>query len=262
MGIPNQHILRERLDIINSEFEEKYKRPIAFSKHNPKKASELFEYFVLYNAVLAFNPDAIVEISLRHRGGPTYLPFPAIKYWKTISKIGNALKPSIIVRKNDKIVNFWFDKPLDFTKGEASSIRPDILIRLGDFKVETEGDSIVRLLSNGGKVVEAGILAASQHLKQEDGWKTIEGPDFEGKKAYFSSKDEFLKPPLVIECKSFGAVLGNIEKYAAYGKTIVVVSPEKLYAPKAENVHILRLDKQLDNLEIREKLVPFSNEVK
>lgn len=262
MGIPNHHILRERLDTLNSEFKEKYNHPILFSKHNPQKASELFEYFVLYNAVLAFNPDAIVEMSLRHRGGPTYLPFPAIKYWKTISKIGNALKPSIIVRKNDNIINFWFDKPLDFTKGEASSIRPDILIRLGDFKVEKDGDSIVRLLSDESKVVEAGILAASQHLKQEDGWKTIEGPDFEGKKAYFSSKDEFLKPPLVIECKSFGAVLGNIEKYATHGKMIVVVSPERLYSPKAENVRILKLDKQLENIEIRKKLVPFLNEVK
>lgn len=270
MGIPNTYVLQQRLIEINEDFKKKYNAPIQFKKkypvslttldkkNMPEKAAVLFEYFVLYNILLAYNPDEILELSLKHQqSGSTYLPLPATKYWKTVFKMGRGLKPSIIARKNNRIISFWFDKPLAyFRKGETASIRPDIVIRPGNFKIEENFSSDkFRLFNENEVVVECGVSNSS--ILPEESYEALEGLEWEGKRIYLKFKKEFIHPPLVIECKSFGAVLGNIQKYASYGKNVVVVSPEKLYNPEAKNIHIIRIGRQLRNSELREKIVPF-----
>ena len=61
----------------------------------------------------------------------------------------------------------------------------------------------------------------------------------------------------MFECKSFGARLGNADKYSEYADVVVVVSPEKLYRPKAENLYIVRVEAGFDNSDLRKKLRPF-----
>lgn len=78
---------------------------------------------------------------------------------------------------------------------------------------------------------------------------------------FFRAKEEFNNPELIIECKSFGARLGNPQKYADYGKLIIIVSPEPLYEPKAPNIQTIRIEREFNNLEIREKLEPFLKNV-
>lgn len=85
----------------------------------------------------------------------------------------------------------------------------------------------------------------------------IEKSTFEGKFVYFKAKDEFKHPPLIIECKSFGARLGNPQKYAELGQEIIIVSLEKLYEPKLENIYLIRVGKSFDDEELRENLKPF-----
>jgi len=65
-------------------------------------------------------------------------------------------------------------------------------------------------------------------------------------------------PPLIIECKGIGATLGSIEEYAKNAQSVVIVSPEKLYQPKRENVHIVKVGKDFSNLELRESAAPSS----
>lgn len=261
MGIPNQYILKQRLNEISNEFREKYGKDIEYAEdHQPKKAATLFEYFVLYNTILTLDPDEIVEMYIRQRSGPTYLPLPGVKYWKTVSKMGIGLRPSFVVRKSKKFISIWFDKPLVyFKKGNEASIRPDIVIRTGNFRTKEDVNSAkFWLLKDNKIIVECGI---SNDNVQEKGYQVLESTKWEGKKTYIKFKEEFIHPPLIIECKSFGAVLGNIEKYSSYGESIVVVSPEKLYKPKTENIYIIKLDKQLKNFELREKLTSFLSKV-
>lgn len=264
MGIPKSFVLKKRLDEMNKEFQEKYNLPLQFIEHEPRKSSILFEYFVFYNMLLAYNPDEIIEICLNQRSGPTYLPLPAKKHWKTVSRMGMGLRPSGVVRRDNMIVSVWFNKPLTyFRKGKEVSIIPDIVIREGYLRVKEDYSSAkFWLFKEDQMIVECGISDSYLTLTQEKGYEILESTEWEGKKIYLKFKKEFIHPPLIIECKGFGAVLGNIQRYSSYGKNVVVVSPEKLYEPKAENIHILNLGKQLDNLELREKLIPFLKLVK
>lgn len=255
MGIPNQYILKERLNVIDREFKKEYGLSIQFVEYEPEKekASVLFEYFVLYNTVLAYKPDKIIEINLKQRSGPTYLPLPGIKYWKTVSKIGEAFKPSITIKKNKTIINFWFDKPLVYFK-RLTSIRPDIVVRVGNFRVQ---DNIsydkFKLFREEELIIECSVSP----LRPEEGYQILESLEFKGKKVYLKFREKFIHPKLIIECKSFGAVLGNIEKYASYAKQVIIVSPEKLYQPKGDNIHLIKLGKNLESSEFRKKLIPF-----
>ena len=255
MGIPNQYILKERLSSIDKELKKKYGLSIQFVEYKPEKekASILFEYFVLYNTVLAYEPDEIVEINLKQRSGPTFLPLPGVKYWKTVSRTGEAFKPSITIRKNKRIINFWFDKPLIYFKGLAS-IRPDIVVREGNFRVDDNiSHDKFRLFREQELIIECGVSP----LRSEQGYQILQSMEFEGKKVYLKFREEFVHPKLIIECKSFGAVLGNIEEYACYGKQVIVVSPEKLYRAKKDNIYLIKLGKNLESSELRKGLIPF-----
>lgn len=255
MGIPNQYILKERLNSIDKELKKKYGLSVQFVEYEPEKekASILFEYFVLYNTVLAYKPDEIIKINLKQRSGPTFLPLPGIKYWKTVSRTGEAFKPSITIRKNKRIINFWFDKPLVYFKG-LTSIRPDIVVRVGNFRVEDNSShDKFKLFREKELMIECSISP----VKPEEGYQILESLEFKGKKVYLKFREEFIQPKLIIECKSFGAVLGNIEKYASYAKQVIIVSPEKLYQPKGDNIHLIKLEKNLESSEFRKKLIPF-----
>ena len=78
---------------------------------------------------------------------------------------------------------------------------------------------------------------------------------------YFRAREEFNYPELIIECKSFGARLGNPQKYSEYGKQVLIVSPEPLYDPKASNIKIIKIGNDFNNLEIREKIKLVLNKV-
>jgi hypothetical protein len=54
-------------------------------------------------------------------------------------------------------------------------------------------------------------------------------------------------------------VLGNPESYADYARNVVIVTPEKLYEPKRESIHILKIEnkRRLENLELRKKVKDF-----
>jgi len=46
-------------------------------------------------------------------------------------------------------------------------------------------------------------------------------------------------------------------KYADYAKTVLIVSPEKLYEPKALNIKLIRVEGDYDSFDLRSKLRPF-----
>jgi hypothetical protein len=262
MGIPIFPVLRERLTEIDEELREKFGLTLQTAEFNPTKASVLFEYFVLYNVVLSVEPDEL-RIDLRRRSGPTYLPFPGVKYWKTAGRLGDILEPSIVARRGKDTYNFWFDRPLSyFVKSEEASIRPDIVVRKGqyEFKDLAFSQAKVQLLREGDIIAEAGIASSSSPPQGEHGY-TILIPTYQWqqKVSYFKFRDEFIHPPLIIECKSYGAVLGSIDRYASHAEAVVVVTPEKLYEPKKPNIHVLKIQnkKHLSNQELRQKVATF-----
>lgn len=79
---------------------------------------------------------------------------------------------------------------------------------------------------------------------------------FKINRIYFKFKEEFIHPPIAIEAKGYGAVMGSLEEYAKLIKTVVLVTPERTYEPKRENLIIIRIEnkRRLSNLEIRNKL--------
>jgi hypothetical protein len=262
MGIPIFPILRERLTEIDNELRERFGLTLQTAEFNPKKASILFEYFVLYNVVLSVDPGEL-RIDLRRRSGPPYLPLPGVKYWKTAGRFGDILEPSIVARREKNTYNFWFDRPLlYFVKGEEASARPDIVVRKGQFEFRDLAFSQekVQLLREGELIAETGIASLSSIPKEENGYTVlVPSYEWEQKVSYFKFRDEFIHPPLIIECKSYGAVLGNIDKYASHAETVVVVTPEKLYEPKKPNIHVLKIQnkRQLSNQELRQKAASF-----
>lgn len=261
MGIPITKILKEKLEELNKEFLQRFNTEIKIVDKIPKgrKSSTLFEYFVLYNSVLAFDPIE-VKILMRSRQGPSFVPIVGIKYWKTLSKFGEALEPSILIKLHNKELGLWFDRPFVFK--DFGSLRPDILIREGKFDFEDKSyanETKIELFKDGELFAGVGINSPNNDFSIK---KFPEALDT--KALYFYFKEEYLHPPLIIECKSFGAVLGNPQEYAEYAKVVAIVSPEKLYEPKRENIHIIRLEnnKRLSNQDCREKLSSFLEKIK
>jgi hypothetical protein len=260
MGIPITSILKQNLEEISKEFNEEFGVSLRFPDKIARggKASTLFEYFVLYNSVLALEPIE-VKIIMRSRQGPSFLPVVGGKYWKTLRKIGECLEPSIVVKTFKKEFAIWFDRPFVFK--EFGSLRPDILIRQGKFEFQD-------LSYNQEEKVELfkeEKLIAGVGTKRMEGMKNYEFPYASlGKPLYFYYKEEFVSPPLIIECKSYGGVLGNPEEYAKYASHVAIVTPEKAYEPKKENLHVIRLEnsKYLSNQDCREKLRSFYNQIK
>lgn len=70
MGIPITKILKENLEEVNKEFLQSFNTEIKIVDKIPRgrKSSTLFEYFVLYNLVLAFDPIE-VKMLMKSRQG-------------------------------------------------------------------------------------------------------------------------------------------------------------------------------------------------
>lgn len=243
--------LKRNLEEIRQELGVRFNIEMEFAEYNPKPSS-LFEYFVLYNAVLSTNPTEL-RLNRLTRGNfrsTGWLPIPSEKSYKTIWKMGDTLKPVIITR-NSKQLNFWFDRAI------AKGLRPDIVVRTGKFEMKDETSSHIRLFKDKEVFAEysdkpleekSGYFIETQKMDWSEGRQT---------QIFFRAKEEFNNPELIIECKSFGARLGNPQKYANYGKQVIVVSPEPLYEPKASNIQMIRIEKGFNNLELREKLKSF-----
>lgn len=265
MGIPITPLLKQLLEEIGKEVKEKFSTSIKIPDKiaRARKASTLFEYFVLYNSVLALEPESL-EIKMISRQGPSFPPITGVKYWKTIRKCGEILEPSVVAKRDNEIFNFWFDRPVVFKK--FGSLRPDIVIRKGGFEFKDlsySQESSVQLLKEGKLFAECGIKRPSNgnnNLLKVAFYKVFEGsPEIE-----FKISPDFIHPPLIIECKSFGAVFGNPQEYAEYAHHVAIVTPEKAYEPKKENLHIIRLEnsKYLSNYGCREKLKAFYKQIK
>jgi len=241
--------LKRSLDEIRIELEKKFNIEMQFAEYQPKPYS-LFEHFVLYNSALAVSPERLQLNRLsrgdaRSAGG---LPIPAVKSYKTVWRMGTTLKPSITVACKNEL-SFWFDRAL------VNNLRPDIVVRPGHFEIEGEISEHVQLLRNGSLIAEY----CCTPLEQQDGFlmlsQTMKWSSGETARLYFRAKNEYLHPPLIIECKSFGAKLGNPEEYATHAEAVVIVSPEKLYQPKRENMHVIRVDREFSNLQLRKDLL-------
>ena len=243
--------LTKSLEQIREELKQEFNVEIQYAENNPRP-SALFEYFVLYNAALATKPREIT-INRMSRGdfrAAVGLPIPSAKSHKTVRRMAHTIKPTITT-KNGQPLAFWFDRAL------MAGLRPDIVIRPGRFEVEGEVSSHITLQRNGEPFAEF----ANQPLEEKPGYiiqtQKVDWPPV----SYicFRAREEFMIPPLIIECKSFGAELGNLEEYARYAKKVVIVSPEKLYQAKRENIELVRVGKDFDNINLRDKLLPHVN---
>jgi len=251
--------LRKRLEELQDELE-KYGAELWYAEYKPRP-SDLFEYFVLYNAALALEPMNL-KVGIRQPGlrpftrgdfrSTGWLPFAAIKSHKTLARMGLTLSPSIVISKNEVELAFWFDKSL------AKGLRPDIVIRSGHFEYTEEYGKYARLFRDGDIFAEYGLGPAPTENKIYKVETTSSIVDRE-EAMYFRAKKDFEHPPLIIECKSFGARLGNPQRYADYAKTVLIVSPEKLYEPKASNIRLVRVEHDYNNFDLRSKLRPFLN---
>lgn len=243
--------LTESLEQIREELKQEFNVDRQYAENNPRP-SALFEYFVLYNAALATKPREII-INRMSRGdfrAAVGLPMPSVKSHKTVWRMAHTIKLTITT-KNGQPFGFWFDRAL------TTGLRPDIVIRPGHFEIEGEATSHITLLRNGEPFAEY----ADQPLDERPGYfvqtQKVDWPPISH--ICFRAKEEFAKPPLVIECKSFGAKLGNPEEYAQFAEKVIIVSPEKLYQPRRENIHLIKLREDLDNSTLREKLIPHLN---
>lgn len=261
MGIPITKILKENLDELNKEFVQRFNTEIKIVDKIPreKKSSTLFEYFVLYNTILALTPIEI-KIIMRNRQGPSFVPIVGIKYWKTLNKFGEVLEPSVSIKLSNKKLSLWFHRPFVFKN--FGSLRPDILIREGEFDFKDKSydeEAKVELFKDGELFAGAGINRPNKDFIIKEFPVALNS-----KPLCFFFKRKFLHPPIIIECKSFGGMLGNPQEYAEYAKIVAIVSPEKLYEPKKENIYIIRLEnnKRLSNQDCREKLKSFFKKIK
>jgi hypothetical protein len=265
MGIPITPILKKSLEEIDNELKEKFnvRLKIPDKIHQKRKASVLFEFFVLYNSVLALDPEKI-QIILRGRGGASFL-IPGIKQYKTVSKYGKTIEPSIVVQKTGEEFGFWFDRPFIYFKERIATLRPDIVIRKGKFELKDlsyKKEEKCQLYKDGILIAEFGIYSSASSFENNE-YKIRISKELFGEKIYFKYKEEFVHPPLIIECKSFGAVLGNPQEYAEYGNSVAIVTPEKIYDPKKENLYVIKLEnkKNLSNKDCREKLKKFYEQI-
>jgi hypothetical protein len=247
-------LLKQRLLEIDQELRERYSAELKYANYKPRP-SDLFEHYVLYNAALAIAPDSLVlgHLSRGDFRSTGWVPMPGLKAYRTVWRAGRTLYPDISFTKEGKSASLWFDKSLD--KG----MRPDIVLRPGTFQV-TQADSphtAVQLLRNGKLFAEYEDIVLEEeegHFveRQSMNWEP------EGRREIsFKAEDEFKHPPLILECKSYGARFGNPEKYSQYARVVVIVSPEKLYRPKAENLFIMRVESSFENSGLREQLRPF-----
>ena len=247
--------LTKSLQILRQELEVKYNILFYFTESNPKPSS-LFEYLVLFNAVIATNPKELIlnRLTRGNFRSTGFLPIPSIKSYSTVFKMGDTLKPSITT-KNNKQLNYWFDRSI------AKGLRPDIVVRTGNYNFNSENNSHIKLFKDKDVFAEY----SDSHLEEKPGCfvekQMMKWPDDKRSYIFFRAKKEFNNPELIIECKSFGARLGNPQKYSEFGKQVIIVSPEPLYEPKATNIHTIKIERNFNNLEIRERLKPFLNKL-
>jgi hypothetical protein len=244
-------VLKTRLNELDLEFQRRFAVAIRLADYHPRP-SDLFEYFVLYNCVLAVDPIE-VTILLASRGdarGAGFIPFGMTRPYRTAARLGQCLRADIVVRTSNGELALWFDKAL------ATGIRPDIVARKGCFQhMEQYSEGHVCLMKDGE-------LFAEYRLDQpptDEGYVVESTPKLSGSYTpiFFRAKSDFFKPPLIVECKSFGARLGNPDKYAAYAEKVILVSPEPLYQPRAENMVLVRVSSDFDNIKLQTSLREF-----
>jgi len=247
--------LKKNLGKLKHELEVRFKVVLHFAEYNPQPSS-LFEYFVLFNAAIATNPKELIlnRLTRGNFRSVGFLPIPALRSYRTVWKMGDTLKPTIITR-NSKQLNYWFDRSI------AKRLRPDIVVRTGKYFFKSGSNSHVKLFKDKDVFAEY----SDDYLEEKPGYfvekQKMSWSDGRQSSIYFRAKEEFNYPELIIECKSFGARLGNPQKYSKFGKQVIIVSPEPLYEPKASNIYIIRIAKDFNNLEIREKLNPFLEKI-
>lgn len=247
--------LKDSLEQLKEELDRCFGVKMQYAEFRPRP-SALFEYFVLYNAALATKPRKLI-LSRVSRGdfrAVGTLPIPSEKSYRTVWRMGETIKPTIVTQNSHEL-DFWFDR------ATARGLRPDIVVRTGKFELRGEISSHVQLLKDDEIFAEY----ADQLLEEKTGY-FVESQKYTalGGKTYylyFRAKKEYVSPPLIIECKSIGATFGNLEEYAKYAQNVVIVSPEKLYQPKRENIHVIRIGKNFSNLELREALRPHIQQV-
>jgi hypothetical protein len=271
MGISAiKYPLKEQLNEIDKELRERFNLSIQYArsdeKLNPKtkrpfleKPSILFEYFTLYNSVLALEPDEI-KISLKSRGGASFLT-SGRDPGKSVLKYGETLEPAIVAKKSGRIFNFWFDRPFIYFEEKLATLRPDVVIREGIFEFKeilTYRAEKSQLFKNGELIAEFGIYPPQEDL---EGYEIkISKETIENSRIYFRFKEEFIYFPLVIEAKGFGAPGGGIDEYANFGRHVIILTPDRgFYEPKKENIHIIHIQntKRISNQEARKKLKEF-----
>jgi len=244
--------LKGSLEVIREELKKRFEAELEFAEFRPRP-SDLFEYFVLYNSALALDP---TELKIGHpftRGdfrSTGWIPSGIVKPYRTPIKMGRALVPNIACKVEGAEFNFWFDKTL------APRLRPDIVVRTGHFETgEDYAKGHFWLLKDRDLFAEYSL----EERAESEGYvveRTIGIPK-RGETVYLRAAKEFKMPPLIIECKSYGARFGNPEVYADYAKTVLLVSPEKLYEPKRPNIIRIRVNKAFENRELREELRPY-----
>lgn len=254
--------IKERLREIEQEIEQKYNQKLAMKKR-PRRPWVFYETFVVYNALLSLSPDILsIHFNPLHYGGISYIPFPGVKDYKTVWRTAESLKPDFVITKNKKTMTLWYDKTFIPQTKLTGGFKPDLVLRSGEFTFDWKG----KLYKDNILFCEYGIGSNTENPNEEKGYEIIKGLpikwDYEEEKyVYFRAKEEFLKPPLIIECKGFGAMFGNPEEYAKYAKNVLVVTPEKIFQPKKENIRIIKVGREFDNSELREQIKPYLDQI-
>lgn len=251
--------VKERLKEIEQEIKERYKLELKM-KDRPRRPWVFYETFVVYNALLVLSPESLsIQFNPHHYGGVSYLPLPGDKDYRTVWRAAESLKPDFTIIKNGKTLTFWYDKTFVPQTKSTGGFKPDLVVRPGKFDFDWHG----KLFKDNVLVAEYGIGKSEDKSMEEEGYEITKGLPIkwsnseEEKYVYFKANNTFLNPPLIIECKGFGAVFGNPEEYAKYAKKVVVVTPEKIFQPKKENIHIVKVARDFENLKLRDELRPF-----
>jgi hypothetical protein len=245
-------LLKQRLHEIEQELLNRFGAKMPFAEYNPRP-SDLFEYFVLYNAALSTDPTRLVIGVPFTRGDARsahFIPFGLNKPHKTAIKMGRTLVPSITCLSESTEFAFWFDRSI------LPGLRPDIVVRKGHFETKTDySRGYTVLLKDDSWFAEYSLTRATD-IEHDSFFEQTPSALRIGKSIYFNAKNEFRHPPLIIECKSYGARLGNPQVYSDHADRVVIVSPEKLYEPKKENMMTIKVSPEFDYDELRGKLRP------
>jgi len=127
-------LLRQRLSEPRLELSARFGAEMSYAEYDPR-SSDLFEYFVLYDAALSIDPCGIIVGRPFTRGDARsagWIPFGLTKPHKTAIKMGRTLVPNVVCSRKSVTAAFWFDKSL------APRLRPDIVVRKGRFEVKTD----------------------------------------------------------------------------------------------------------------------------